>query len=202
MDYRVPDSDWGQVCHWWVLWSRRLQVRQIQTSTHKLLFEVVFPRSRWLGVIIYWLFVFTVSVLLLSVLIAQFSHSYGELREKAHVAVTLTRARLLRRTDSVFPKYMVEVYYYIYIAQFKFAVMDHLWCLISLQNFKSIMTHFCKVVLNAILQFCWIAAGTSAIMLLFQIVPKIRWILTGKEACELAGIKMLVNRSKSKCTSW
>ena len=71
---------------------------------------------RWLGVIIYWLLLFTVVVILLNILIAQFSHSYEEQRQRAQHSVTLTRARLIDRMETLFwAKRMLQVrvtYYY------------------------------------------------------------------------------------------
>ena len=55
---------------------------------------------RWFSVIIYMMFLFVVAVILLNLLIAQFSKSYEEVTERARVSVALDRARILSRLQS------------------------------------------------------------------------------------------------------
>ena len=55
---------------------------------------------RWFSVIIYMVFLFVVAVILLNLLIAQFSKSYEEVTERARVSVALDRARILSRLQS------------------------------------------------------------------------------------------------------
>lgn len=55
---------------------------------------------RWLGVVIYWMYLFLVSIILLNMLIAQFTHTYDEEFEKARVSVTLHRAIVLYRIET------------------------------------------------------------------------------------------------------
>ena len=57
---------------------------------------------RWLGVILYLLFLFVVTVVLLNVLIAQFNNSYQKEYQKAHVSVTLDRAVILSGLERSF----------------------------------------------------------------------------------------------------
>ena len=49
----------------------------------------------WLGVLIYWLFLFIVVVVLLNILIAQFSKSYEEETERAQINVILNRTKII-----------------------------------------------------------------------------------------------------------
>ena len=53
----------------------------------------------WLGVLIYWLFLFIVVVVLLNILIAQFSKSYEEETERAQINVILTRTDIILRME-------------------------------------------------------------------------------------------------------
>ena len=69
----------------------------------------MFLPFRWLGVIIYGLFVFIVVVLLLSILIAQFNHSFEEQQERAAIAVALTRLRLLQNVNAHLPTSVLKV---------------------------------------------------------------------------------------------
>ena len=55
---------------------------------------------RWLGVILYWLYLFVVSIILLNLLIAQFSNTYGEELNKARISILLERAVVLHRIES------------------------------------------------------------------------------------------------------
>ena len=54
---------------------------------------------RWLGVAIYWILIFTVTVILLTLLVAQFYHTYFETHGQAQCVVTLTRSKLLYRME-------------------------------------------------------------------------------------------------------
>ena len=56
----------------------------------------------WLGVLIYWLFLFIVVVVLLNILIAQFSKSYEEETERAHINVILTRTKIILKMEQSF----------------------------------------------------------------------------------------------------
>ena len=53
----------------------------------------------WLGVLIYWLFLFIVVVVLLNILIAQFSKSYEEESERAQINVILTRTEIILKME-------------------------------------------------------------------------------------------------------
>ena len=53
----------------------------------------------WLGVLIYWLFLFIVVVVLLNILIAQFSKSYEEETERAQINVILTRTQIIVKME-------------------------------------------------------------------------------------------------------
>ena len=55
----------------------------------------------WLGVLIYWLFLFIVVVVLLNILIAQFSKSYEEESERAQINVILTRTEIILKMDEL-----------------------------------------------------------------------------------------------------
>ena len=57
----------------------------------------VYDVYRWLGALIYMIFLFLVDVVLLTLLVAQMSNSYESVLKKAHVSVTWNRAKLLRR---------------------------------------------------------------------------------------------------------
>ena len=76
------------------------------SSVHALNFclhvNAFYSIGRWFGVIIYWLLIFTVAVVLRNILVAQFSHSYKEQTERAHICVAVIRAKLLHRMESVF----------------------------------------------------------------------------------------------------
>ena len=50
---------------------------------------------RWLGTLFYMTFLFVVAVILLNLLIAQFSNTYEDVTEKAKVSVTLNRTKIL-----------------------------------------------------------------------------------------------------------
>lgn len=50
---------------------------------------------RWLGTLFYMTFLFVVAVILLNLLIAQFSSTYEDVTEKAKVSVTLNRTKIL-----------------------------------------------------------------------------------------------------------
>ena len=64
----------------------------------------------WLGVLIYWLFLFIVVVVLLNILIAQFSKSYEEETERAQINVILTRTEIIIKTEqSVITHHFVGV---------------------------------------------------------------------------------------------
>ena len=56
----------------------------------------------WLGVLIYWLFLFIVVVVLLNILIAQFSKSYEEETERAQINVILTRTKIILKMEQSF----------------------------------------------------------------------------------------------------
>jgi hypothetical protein len=53
----------------------------------------------WLGILIYWLFLFIVVVVLLNILIAQFSKSYDEEKERAQINVIITRTEIILRME-------------------------------------------------------------------------------------------------------
>ena len=53
----------------------------------------------WLGILIYWLFLFIVVVVLLNILIAQFSKSYEEESERAQINVILTRTEIILKME-------------------------------------------------------------------------------------------------------
>ena len=53
----------------------------------------------WLGVLIYWVFLFIVVVVLLNILIAQFSKSYEEESERAQINVILTRTKIILKME-------------------------------------------------------------------------------------------------------
>ena len=55
---------------------------------------------RWFSALIYGVFLFVVTVILLNLLIAQFSKSYEEVNERARVSVALDRAKVLTRLQS------------------------------------------------------------------------------------------------------
>ena len=57
---------------------------------------------RVLGAIIYWLFVFVVTIVLLSLLIAQFSVSFEEQKEMAEQDVFISRMKLLQQIHIIF----------------------------------------------------------------------------------------------------
>ena len=48
-------------------------------------------------------------VILLSILIAQFNHSFEEQQERATIAIASTRLRLLKNMDSLVPKILLKV---------------------------------------------------------------------------------------------
>ena len=64
---------------------------------------------RLMGTITYWLFVFTVTTLLLSLLVAQFTARFDEQKKKAEVSVTLIRMELLIQINNIFPKCVLKV---------------------------------------------------------------------------------------------
>lgn len=64
----------------------------------------------WLGILIYWLFLFIVVVVLLNILIAQFSKSYEEETERAQINVILTRTEIiLKMEQSVLTRPFIRV---------------------------------------------------------------------------------------------
>ena len=66
--------------------------------------------SSWLGILIYWLFLFIVVVVLLNILIAQFSKSYEEETERAQINVILTRTEIiLKMEQSVLTRPFIQV---------------------------------------------------------------------------------------------
>ena len=58
------------------------------------------------GRLIYWLFVFCVSVVFAAILIAQFQTSYQHLASKAYLNVILKRAEIMRKMDRIFAIFM------------------------------------------------------------------------------------------------
>ena len=61
-----------------------------------------FPSFSFSGRLIYWLFVFCVSVAFLAILIAQFESSYKHLAKRAHLNVVLNKAEIMQKMDKVF----------------------------------------------------------------------------------------------------
>ena len=68
-----------------------------------------FHLYRVLASFIYWSFIFTVTILLLSLLVAQFSVSFEEQKKIAHIAVAKTRMSLLQKIYKLFPKFLLKV---------------------------------------------------------------------------------------------
>ena len=58
-------------------------------------FPILTLHQRWLGTLFYMTFLFVVAVILLNLLIAQFSSTYEDVTEKAKVSVTLNRTKIL-----------------------------------------------------------------------------------------------------------
>ena len=54
---------------------------------------------------IYWLFLFIVTVVLLNILIAQFNKSYKEQTERAQINVILTRTVIILKTEQSYVKH-------------------------------------------------------------------------------------------------
>ena len=71
---------------------------KICSLTNLLLFTL--SSCRWFSVVIYSVFLFVVAVIMLNLLIAQFSKSYEEVTESARVSVTQNRAKILTTLQS------------------------------------------------------------------------------------------------------
>lgn len=63
------------------------------------------PHS-WCGAIIYWLFVFSVSVIFTAILIAQFYKSYDEFSAKAYVNVIVCKTMIVQQMDEMLNCFM------------------------------------------------------------------------------------------------
>ena len=140
-------ADWNSHSGWrqcyWLLWTWWLQVSlccrvvlvsvcryvilmSIHLMTHS---EILVCRRdstfylnlcRWLAVIIYWLLIFIVAIILLNILIAQFSQSYEEQRGVAHVSVTLTRTKLLHKMETaLWTRPILKVYIFFKTVNFR-----------------------------------------------------------------------------------
>lgn len=62
---------------------------------------------RGISVVYYMTFLFIVTVILLNLLIAQFTTSYEDVTEKAKVSVTLNRAKILANMETFIWKFLV-----------------------------------------------------------------------------------------------
>ena len=80
-----------------------LHVQNLAFAVALLLHYLFFSFS---GRLIYWLFVFCVSVVFAAILIAQFQTSYQHLASKAYLNVILKRAEIMRKMDRIFAIFM------------------------------------------------------------------------------------------------
>ena len=78
------------------IWKNRISVSGLKW----LLVHCDHILLRWLGVILYWLYLFVVSIILLNLLIAQFANTYGEELKRARISTLLERAVVLHRIES------------------------------------------------------------------------------------------------------
>ena len=83
----------------WFLVFRHFIIAIVIPASNIILLVLILCSCRWFRVIIYWILIFTVIVILLNLLIAQFNHTYDEANDKAQVVVTLTRAKLLYQME-------------------------------------------------------------------------------------------------------
>jgi len=65
------------------------------------------PNCSGVGMLFYMTFLFVVAVILLNLLIAQFTTSYEDVTEKAKVSVTLNRAKILANMETFIWKFLV-----------------------------------------------------------------------------------------------
>ena len=68
---------------------------------------------RWFSVVIYIIFLFVVAVVMLNLLIAQFSKSFEELTESAVQSVTPNRAKILVKLQSSLWTRLILIPYYV-----------------------------------------------------------------------------------------
>ena len=62
---------------------------------------VLFTSNSWSGRLIYWVFVFCVSVAFAAILIAQFDTSYNQLADKANWNVVLKKTEIMQKMDRI-----------------------------------------------------------------------------------------------------
>ena len=78
----------------------KLDFRKFFTKIFQNYNALTLTAPSWLGVVVYWLFLFVVSIILLNLLIAQFSNTYDEELDKARISIQLERAVVLHRIES------------------------------------------------------------------------------------------------------